>query len=238
VALRETVTEKLATRNRLFTGEKDAAMETKKQPPHINVDYFEDLTGDIKDGDDCAPEAIGCRVQRLRQEKGLSLEDLSELTGFEVDLLQRIEKDEIQPQLGTIIRLSKALDRSLSRLVSGDRGGKRYSLTRRGESKPISRSTTGKGQRAAYTYMSLAPEVDGRHMEALMVELAPNTDDTTSVHEGEEFIYVLEGSVRLHLGDEAFTLDPGDSIYYLSTVPHVLMAIDKPAVILAVIYDR
>ncbi|MDJ0780916.1 MAG: XRE family transcriptional regulator [Desulfosarcinaceae bacterium] len=213
-------------------------MESKKQPPHINVDYFEDLTGDIGEGDDCAPEAIGCRVQRLRREKGLSLEDLSQLTGFEVDLLKRIETDEIQPQLGTIIRLSKALDRSLARLVSGGKGGKRYSLTRRGESKAISRSTTAKGQRAAYRYMSLAPEVDGRHMEALLVELAPNTDDETSVHEGEEFIYVLEGRVGLKLGEDAFTLDPGDSIYYLSTVPHVLTAIDKPAVILAVIYDR
>jgi quercetin dioxygenase-like cupin family protein len=213
-------------------------METKKEPPHINVDYFEDLTGDIKDGDDCAPEAIGCRVQRLRREKGLSLEALSQLTGFEVDLLQRIEKDEIQPQLGTIIRLSKALDRSLARLVSGDRGGRRYSLTRRGESKTISRSTTAKGQRAAYHYMSLAPEVDGRHMEALMVELAPSGDDSTSVHDGEEFIYVLEGKVDLKLGEERFTLEPGDSIYYLSTVPHLLTAIDKPAVILAVIYDR
>lgn len=213
-------------------------METKKQPPHINVDYFEDLTGDIKDGDDCAPEAIGCRVQRLRRDKGLSLEDLSELTGFEVDLLKRIENDEIQPQLGTIIRLSKALDRSLARLVSGGQGGKRYSLTRRGESKAVSRSTSAKGQRAAYRYMSLAPEVDGRHMEALMVELAPNIDESKSVHDGEEFIYVLEGKVGLKLGDETFTLDPGDSIYYLSTVPHVLMAVDKPAVILAVIYDR
>jgi quercetin dioxygenase-like cupin family protein len=213
-------------------------METKKQPPHINVDYFEDLTGDIEDRGERAPEAIGCRVQRLRQDKGLSLEDLSELTGFDVDLLQRIESDEIQPQLGTIIRLSKALDRSLARLVSGGRGGRRYSLTRRGESKPISRSTTAKGQRAAYSYMSLAPEVDGRHMEALLVELAPNADETTSVHDGEEFIYVLEGRVALTLGEERFTLDPGDSVYYLSTVPHLLMAIEKPALILAVIYDR
>lgn len=225
-------------------------METKKEPPHINVDYFEDLTGDIKDGGDCAPEAIGCRVQRLRCDKGLSLEDLSELTGFEVDLLTRIENDEIQPQLGTIIRLSKALDRSLARLVSGGQGGKRYSLTRRGESKAISRTTTAKGQRAAYRYMSLAPEVDGRHMEALMVELAPSADkaapaseaasasEVTSVHDGEEFIYVLEGKVGLKLGEETFTLDPGDSIYYLSTVPHVLMAEGGRAVILAVIYDR
>jgi quercetin dioxygenase-like cupin family protein len=213
-------------------------MESKKQPPHINVDYFEDLTGDIKNRDDCAPEAIGCRVQRLRQEKGLSLEALSQLTGFEVDLLQRIENDEIQPQLGTIIRLSKALDRSLARLVSAGPGGKRYSITRRGTSKPISRSTTARGERPAYSYMSLAPEVDGRHMEALMVELEPSGDDTPSVHDGEEFIYVLKGTVGLRLGEESFTLETGDSVYYLSTIPHVLSAEGDRAVILAVIYDR
>jgi transcriptional regulator with XRE-family HTH domain len=218
-------------------------MESKKQPPHINVDYFEDLTGDIKTGDikkgdDCAPDAIGCRIQRLRQEKGLSLEDLSQLTGFEVDLLNRIENDEIQPQLGTIIRLSKALDRSLARLVSGGPGGKTYSISRRGKSKPISRSTTAKGQRSAYHYMSLAPEVDGRHMEALMVELEPSVDDTASVHDGEEFIYVLKGKVSLKLGEESVSLEPGDSAYYLSTIPHVLSAEGGRAVILAVIYDR
>ena len=52
-------------------------METTNQKPHINVDFFEDLTGDIAKSTDKAVEAIGERIKILREEKGLSLEDLS-----------------------------------------------------------------------------------------------------------------------------------------------------------------
>ena len=101
-------------------------METKNQKPHINVDFFEDLTGDILKSTDKAVEAIGERIKILREEKGLSLEDLSKMTGFAVELLSNIEAGKIQPQLGTIIKLSKALDSAFSRLVSGV-GDKLYS---------------------------------------------------------------------------------------------------------------
>ena len=72
----------------------------------------------------------------LREKKGLSLDDLSNITGFETDLLARIEKNEVQPQLGTVIKLSKALDSAFSRLVSGV-GDKLYSITRKNEQKVV-----------------------------------------------------------------------------------------------------
>ena len=58
-----------------------------------------------------------------------------------------------------------------------------------------------------------------------------------SVHDGEEFIYVLEGQVSLKIGDEQFCLDPGDSIYYLSTTPHLIAASEGQATIIAVLYE-
>jgi quercetin dioxygenase-like cupin family protein len=57
-----------------------------------------------------------------------------------------------------------------------------------------------------------------------------------SVHEGEEFIYVLKGEVVLTIADDVFELDPGDSVYYLSTTPHLVTAIKEHATILAVVY--
>ena len=210
-------------------------MEKDKQTPHINVDYFEDLTGDIDAADTDGVEEIGQRIQSLRESKGLSLEELSHLTGFDVEMLSQIENARVQPQLGTVMRLSKALDSAFGRLVSGQ-GEKIYSITRKSERRVVSRSTSKKGQRKAYTYKSLAPEVKGRHMEAMMVQLEPDPDPDVSVHEGEEFIYVLEGTVMLRIGDEAFDLAPGDSVYYLSTTPHVIAAKGDRATILAVIY--
>jgi len=211
-------------------------MTLEKKPP-ISVDYFEDLTGEITACDDDCREQIGDRIRRLREDKGLSIEELSQLTGFEPATLQAIEENAISPQLGTIIKLSKALDSALQRLIAGE-GQKLYAVTRKDQRKVISRSSSARGKSAAYTYMSLAPEVKGRHMEALMVQLEVAADDERSVHAGEEFIHVLEGTVVLHIGDDRFELQPGDSAYYLSTTPHLLSAAEGSARILAVIYSE
>jgi len=210
-------------------------MEPNEQKPPINVDFFEDLTGDISQPAAREVEEIGVRVANLRKEKGLSLEEMSNLTGFDVDLLERIEKNEVQPQLGTVIKLSKALDSAFGRLVSGV-GDKLFSITRKADQRIVSRSTSSRGQQKLYTYKSLAPDVKGRHMESLIVQLEEVPDPEISIHDGEEFVYVLEGKVYLKIGDEAFELTAGDSAYYLSTTPHIIAAKEGQATILAVLY--
>jgi transcriptional regulator with XRE-family HTH domain len=211
-------------------------MSEKTPKPYINVDYFEDLTGDIADTGQKSVEEIGERVSKLRAAKGLTLNQLAKLTGFEEDFLTDIEAGKVQPQLGTVIKLSKALDSALGQLVSGQ-GDKLYSITRKDERKVISRSTSKTGQRQVYAYKDLAPEVKGRHMEALMVQLEENPEGELSVHEGEEFIHVMEGVVSLDIADDHHELTPGDTAYYPSTTPHLIAAKKGQATILAVIYE-
>jgi len=195
-------------------------MNTAVQKPHINVDYFEDLTGDISAPASLSVEEIGVRIKTIREEKGISLQDLSKLTGFDVEALSDIEANRFQPQLGTIIKLSKALDSAFGRIVSGV-GSKLYSVTRKNERKIVSRSTSYRDQKPVYLYKSLAPEVKGRHMESLIVQLEVNPDADMSVHEGEEFIYVLQGKLEVWLDEvERYVLDPGDSLYFESTQAH------------------
>lgn len=214
-------------------------MEPGPKKPHINVDYFEDLTGQIKEHScslaEGGQEDIGQRIKAIREAKGISLDELSHMTGFEVELLASIESCEVQPQLGTAIKLSKALEAAFGRLVSGV-GEKLYAITRKGEQQIVSRSTSLKGKKQAYTYRSLASEVKGRHMESLIVQLEEAPDTERSVHEGEEFIYVLQGQVSLDIGNDHFDLSPGDSAYYLSTTPHLIAAAADRATILAVLY--
>ena len=211
-------------------------MSKETTKPYINVDFFEDLTGSIPEAAKEGVEEIGRRIKSLRAEKGMSLDELSQMTGFEVDILHKIENDEIQPQLGTVIKLSKALDAAFGRIVSGV-GDRLYSITRQNERKIVSRSTSLKGQRKAYTYMSLAPEVKGRHMEALFIQLEEDPEEEISVHEGEEFIFVLDGTVKMKIGHDEFDLETGDSLYYLSTTPHHISAKKGKATILAVLYE-
>ncbi|MFO8033506.1 MAG: XRE family transcriptional regulator [Desulfohalobiaceae bacterium] len=212
-------------------------MQSKKdKPPHINVDYFEDLTGELGSSEGMDMQELGEKVRQLRQDQGLELSDLARATGYEQDFLARIEEGEVQPQLGTIIKLSKALAGDLSTLISG-KGDKAYAITRSKERKSVPRSTSSQDKQELYSYMSLAPEVRGRHMEPLVVRLRENPDEETSVHDGEEFIFVLEGQVLVRLGEDRFELSPGDSVYYQSTQPHMLAAKKDGATILAVIYE-
>ena len=211
-------------------------MEEKSQKSYLNIDFFEDLTGEIPLEPEKGLEDIGQRIRKIREEKGLSLEELSKLTGFDVQYLSSIEKNEAQPQLGTVIKLSKALDSAFGRLVSGV-GDKLYSITRKDERRTVSRSTSQKGKKQVYQYKSLAPDVKGRHMEALIVRLEEDPDKEISVHEGEEFIFILDGVVVLEIGEDKFELVPGDSVYYLSTTPHHIAAKSGKATILAVLYE-
>lgn len=212
-------------------------MPDDNSKPPISVDYFEDLTGEIQETPEVACDQIGDRIAQVRNEKGLSIAELSKLTGFDEQMLKQIEANILCPQLGTVIKLSKALDSALQQLISGE-GRVKYTVTHQDQRKVISRSTTQSGQREAYTYMGLAPEVKGRHMEPLIVDLKEVPDTERSSHAGEEFIYVLEGIVSLEIEDERFELRPGDSAYYQSDLPHLLNALEGRAKILAVIYSE
>ncbi|MCK5162061.1 MAG: helix-turn-helix transcriptional regulator [Desulfobacula sp.] len=211
-------------------------MEKNDKIPHINLDYFEDLTGNIKNGEKGDVDEVGKRIKQVREERGISIEDLSNLTGFDISRLKDIESGQEKPQLGTVMKLSKALDSAVGHLVSGI-GTKLYSITRKDERKQISRSSSKTGKQNVYSYMSLAPEVQGRHMEALIVQLEKSEDKEISVHNGEEFVFVLEGVANLTIGKDTYDLEPGDSAYYLSTTSHFITAKTDKATILAVLYE-
>lgn len=87
----------------------------------------------------------------------------------------------------------------------------------------------------------MAQDKADRHMEPLVVEIAPSggapVPDPRSEHSGEEFVYVLEGEATLYYGEETYRLEAGDSVYYDSVVPHFLAnESDRPARVLAVLY--
>ena len=85
-------------------------MTSKDRPSVFDIDFFENLTGDIAAPSAKDIEDIGARIRAMREEKGVALEELSRLTGFDVAFLSGIETGQVQPQLGTMIKLSKALD--------------------------------------------------------------------------------------------------------------------------------
>ena len=75
-------------------------------------------------------------------------------------------------------------------------------------------------------------------MEPFIIDIIPNekSKPSKSSHEGEEFIYVLEGKVTVHYGNEIFELGKGDSIYLDSIVSHLVTTNTNSARILALVY--
>ena len=180
---------------------------------------------------------VGDRVKAVREKRGLSLQDISQRTDIDVSLLGQIEAGEVAPPLGVVIKLAKALELKMGYFISGEEE-RAYTIVRQDDRKVISRYDSKKGKHYGYEYESLAPHKTDRHMEPFMVTLEPSvTDEERSTHDGQEFIYVLEGTMEVRLGEEVHLLYPGDAIYYDSTVPHLVKCHgDKQTRILAVLY--
>jgi len=165
---------------------------------------------------------VGSRVRGVREKRGLSLEDIFQRTGIQVDVLDRIEAGEMAPPLGTIIKLAKALEMKMGYFISGEED-RPFTIVRGDDRKVVSRHDSKKGKYYGYTYESLAPHKKDRHMEPFLVTLDPSeTEEERSTHDGQEFIYVLEGTMEVRLGEKVHLLEPGDAIYYDSTIPHLV----------------
>jgi transcriptional regulator with XRE-family HTH domain len=180
---------------------------------------------------------VGERVKMAREERGLSIDDIAQRTGMDSGLINQIEKGKTAPPLGDIIKLSKALDMKMGYFISGEEN-QAYTIVRKNDRQIISRYDSKKTKHYGYEYISLAPHKKDRHMEPFLVTLSPSlTEEERSTHDGQEFIYILKGSVEIRLGEEIHYLEPGDTIYYDSTVPHLVKCRgNEEAKIVAVLY--
>ncbi len=181
---------------------------------------------------------VGEKIKSVREQKGLSLKEVADLTGFSTALLSQMENHLVSPSLGTLIKMAKTLNVKVSDFF-GETGEEPFTIVRKDERKSISRFASKEGVKYGYSYESLGLDKKDRHMEPFIVTLEPATVKSMkmSVHEGEEFIFVLEGEMEVLLGDHADVLQSGDSIYYDSTIPHRVQCYqDKITTILAVLY--
>lgn len=181
-------------------------------------------------------EPMGDRIKRIRETKSLTLEDVASRTGFGPDYLAKIEANDFSPPLGVLIKLGKALDMKLGYFISGGET-RPYTVVRADDRTKVSRRAASTDKAYGYTFQSLAPNKTDRHMEPFMVTLEPTENVELSSHEGQEFIFVMDGTMEAILDQDKILLGPGDSIYYDSNIPHLVRCVDGPfAKILAVLY--
>jgi transcriptional regulator with XRE-family HTH domain len=180
--------------------------------------------------------ALGQRIREARQIRELTLEDISSRTGINVRTLKQIESGEMAPPLGQLIRLGKALDMKMGYFISPG-VEKPMTVVRKGKGQAVARYGKKKAEQYGYFYESLAPEKANRMMEPFIVTLLPTEAEEFSTHDGQEFIFVLEGEMKVQVGDQIDFLKPGDAVYYDSNQPHLVKSATKTKTrILAVLY--
>jgi len=181
---------------------------------------------------------VGEKIKALRQEANISLQDLAEKSGYSTAVLSQIENHLISPSLGVLVHLAKAMEVSIGSFF-GQEETEPFTLIRKGEEHTVSRFASKEGVRYGYTYKSLGAGKKDRLMEPFIITLEPATikNETCYGHEGEEFLYVLDGRIDVTLGEHTDVLEEGDCIYYDSTIPHRVQCHGgEPAKILAVVH--
>jgi len=184
---------------------------------------------------------VGSKIKGLRETKNLSLEEIAERSGLTVEQITSIENDQNLPSLGPLIKIARALGVRLGTFMDDNDalGPVVCRAADREVNKSISFSNGATDARKHMEYHPLAQQKAGRHMEPFVIDINPEDapEFQLSAHEGEEFIYVMQGEVEIVYGKETYNLKEGDSIFYDSIVNHhVHGAPGKSAKILAVVY--
>lgn len=183
---------------------------------------------------------IGEKIQALRMTKDISIADLARQSGIPESILQKAEEENVSPPLGAIVNLAKFFDVPVGEFF-GESGDSPFCIVRSEERQEVSRFSTEYSMSCGYTYQGLGQQKRNRQMEPFLVTLNPieGEEPESNQHIGEEFIFVLEGRIRVNLENHQDVLNPGDSIYYDSKIPHIISCHgEKPATILAVIYAK
>jgi transcriptional regulator with XRE-family HTH domain len=182
---------------------------------------------------------IGARVKLIRENRKLSIEDVSERTNLSVEQISSIEDGSLVPNLTPLIKIARVLGVRLGTFMDDDENLGPV-VTRAKQEKAVTRfSDRGNAINSDLDFYTLAQNKAGRHMDPFVIDIFPSSENEIklSTHEGEEFIYVLEGEVEIKYGKETYQLKAGDSIYYESIVAHHVHSLgSERAKILAIVY--
>ena len=181
-------------------------------------------------------EIIGLRIKEFREERGFSLEELAERAGLTTAQLTAIEDEGVAPALGLLVKVARVLGFRLGTFIDDELTVDPH-IVRRAD-RELEKAADSGHTCSTQHYYPLGRGKADRHMEPFFVELSPcGGVSELSSHEGEEFIFVRSGKVKLIYGKKEFILDEGDTMFYNSVVPHwVGSATNDTAKIMAVVY--
>lgn len=172
-----------------------------------------------------AAPTLGPKVRALRKDQRRTLAEVSKATGLSISALSKIENDQVSPTFANLMRLAEGLGISLSDLVMLDdqqhSASARMTVSRKADTK--FRSTP------KYDMYALCADLRHKRMTPLIERVKaddPSKIDGMIAHTGEEFFFVLNGSIEVHTEHyNPVRLNEGDSAYLDSSMAHTLVAV-------------
>lgn len=158
-------------------------------------------------------ERLGEKIREKRQEKGMSLQEVSKKIGKTSSFLSQVERNLVEPSITSLREIAGVLEVPIF-----------YFLIDSPEYDPVVRRDKRKALRFPeyeLTFELLSPDLN-RKMEILEGRIPPGscTCPEPLAHNGEECTLVLQGTMKIQVGDREYLLEEGDSIYYYASIPH------------------
>lgn len=153
---------------------------------------------------------VGKKIKQVRTKKKISLDTMANDTGFSIDYLKKIEAGRKIPPVGALLQIARALEIDSTFFL------KEQASSLQDRVKAYTKRTDN------YAYTTLTPGAENKHLKAFKVAIEPLQDHegVGYQHEGEEFVYVLQGSVEIAVGEHINVLEEGDSLHFNSGIRH------------------
>lgn len=178
---------------------------------------------------------LGEKLVNLRKRNRLTLADVAAKSGVPLALLKKYEGGGALPALGELMNLARAFDVSMNHFFTSGPPVGRVEVVRADERWKV-KPQTDTAAALNYSYEALSYRLTDKVMSPFHIEIpaSQKVEVESLSHEGEEFHFILSGSVEITIGEETYRLASGDAIYFDSRVPHSIRALGaRPARLLA-----
>jgi transcriptional regulator with XRE-family HTH domain len=172
-------------------------------------------------------EPIGKRIKKIRLGKKISLDRMANETGLAIDQIKEIEAGKTIPPVGVLLQIARALQVDSGFLF------KEQETAMKKRVRAFTKRTDN------YAYTTLTPGAENKHLKAFRISIDAMQEHkgVGYQHEGEEFVYVLQGKVEVMVGDHVNRLKKDDSLHFNSAIQHKIRNIGKEdAEMLVVVY--
>jgi len=171
-------------------------------------------------------KAIANRIRAKRLERDWTLDRLAKASGLSKGYLSQIENEDKTPTIGTLTKIAFGLGMDAVSLITGEetlRKQAKFSLVRAGQRQPI----THTGAAPDSVYESFAFNKSNRFMDSYIVTVSKQFSPKPLMHEGQEFVFILEGTNEFYYDGQTYILQAGDAMYFDSNRPHKTRSISQ-----------